>query len=132
MISLTAMFIGATPAQVYSAWLSGSEHTAMTGGKATGSNKVGAKFTAWDGYISGKHLELIPNKKIVQSWRTSEFSNSDPDSKLTISLQTVSKGTKLTLQHKGTPKSQEASYSAGWVEHYFQPMQAYFSNQAQA
>ncbi len=39
----------------------------MTSGKAFSTNKVGENFTAGDGYISGKNLELMENEKIVQS-----------------------------------------------------------------
>ena len=39
-------------------------------------------ITAWDGYISGRNVELIPGERIVQTWRTSEFGVSDPDSNL--------------------------------------------------
>lgn len=126
MITLTKTF-SVHPSAVYSAWLVGSRHAAMTGSKATGSAKVGAKFTAWDGYIWGKNLELVKDKTIVQSWRTSEFSDSDPDSTLTIQLSKTKVGTKLILKHVGTPKNQEASYRTGWQEHYFEPMREYFS-----
>src|SRR3989338_2505698 len=125
MIILTTTF-PVSPEKIYQAWLTGKKHTAMTGAKATGTAKVGSKFTAWDGYIWGKNLTVVKNKKIVQSWRTSEFGDDDPDSVLTITLAKVAGGTKLTLQHKNTPKSQEASYRQGWEDHYFEPMRAYF------
>lgn len=120
--------LSSSPAQVYAAWLDGKKHTAMTGAKATGTAKVGSKFTAWDGYILGKNVTLVQDKKIVQAWRTSEFTDSDPDSVLTITLVKTKTGTQLTLQHTGTPKSQEASYRSGWQDHYFGPMQEYFSS----
>ncbi|EKD75971.1 MAG: hypothetical protein ACD_43C00265G0001 [uncultured bacterium] len=128
MITLSTT-LPAKPQQIYSAWLSGAKHTAMTGGKATGCAKVGAKFTAWNGYIWGKYVKLTKDKQIVQTWRTGEFADKDPDSILTITLAKTKTGTKLTLKHVGTPKTQEASYRDGWKEHYFEPMQEYFSRQ---
>lgn len=125
MIKLKTI-LPATPQQIYNAWLSGKGHTAMTGAKATGSKKIGGKFTAWDGYISGTNEKLVENKTIVQHWRTSEFSDRALDSKLVIELKAVQQGTQLTLTHTNTPKAQEASYKQGWQEHYFEPMQAYF------
>lgn len=127
MITLHTI-IPATPTQVYVAWLDGKKHAAMTGAKATGTAKVGSKFTAWDGYIWGKNVKLVKDKQIVQAWRTSEFADSDPDSTLTITLAKTKTGTKLTLKHTGTPKSQETSYRSGWQDHYFDPMQEYFSS----
>ncbi|MFA6474693.1 MAG: SRPBCC domain-containing protein [Patescibacteria group bacterium] len=126
MIKLTTK-LPASSTAVYTAWLDGEKHGAMTGGQATASKKVGEKFTAWDGYISGKNLELVPGKKIVQTWRTTEFSDADPDSILTIELKATKTGTSLKLKHVGTPKNQEASYREGWEEHYFAPMKEYFS-----
>ena len=74
----------ATPEILYSAWLSSVEHSNMTGGAATVSNVVGGTFEAWDGYIQGKNLELEPSKRILQSWRTTEFADSAEDSLLEI------------------------------------------------
>ena len=115
----------ATTQEIYSAWLSSQLHTKMTGGEAHCSDKVGCSFTAWDDYISGKNLELFENKKIVQSWRTSEFSQDDEDSILTIQLNEVKEGTELILTHKNIPKGQ-TQYKQGWIDHYFVPMKEFF------
>ena len=119
--------IPAAPQAVYKAWLSGKEHAAMTGGGATGSARAGGKFTAWDGYIEGRNLELRPGKRIVQSWRTSEFAEGDADSRLEVVLAPVKGGTKVTLRHSNIPAGQGSSYKSGWGEHYFGPMKEYFS-----
>jgi len=66
--------IPASPQQVYNAWLDSEAHNAMTDGAgAIQSPIVGAKHEAHGDYISGENLEIIPNKKIVQSWRTTAF-----------------------------------------------------------
>jgi activator of HSP90 ATPase len=97
----------------------------MTGGAAEASAEVGGEFTAWDGYIWGKNLELEPGKRILQSWRTQDFETSDADSKLEIVLEAVPQGTKLTLKHTNIPDA-GTGYKDGWVEYYFEPMKAYF------
>lgn len=125
MITVTSTF-NATPHEVYEAWLSTDGHSAMTGSPAEVSNEVGGEFTAWDNYIWGTNLELIPDTKIIQSWRTTEFPDGAPDSELTIELEPEDDGTKLTLTHSNVPAGQEASYETGWQEHYFDPMQDYF------
>ena len=117
--------IEASTQEIYSAWLNSQLHTQMTGGEANCSDKVGASFTAWDGYISGKNLELFENKKIVQTWRTTEFSEDDEDSILTIQLSEIKEGTELTLTHKNIPKGQ-TQYKQGWIDHYFVPMKEFF------
>lgn len=119
--------IPATPAQIYKAWLSSAGHSAMTGNPAKATARLGGKFTAWDGYISGRTLELEPDHRIVQAWRTSEFANDAPDSRLEISLQATKSGTKVTLTHTEIPPGQAASYKQGWEDFYFKPMKEYFS-----
>ncbi len=77
----------ATPEDVYNAILSSKEHTEFTGSQASCSGRVGEKFTAWDGYISGKNIELHRNSEIVQEWKTTEWPEGYPPSILKISLK---------------------------------------------
>jgi activator of HSP90 ATPase len=118
--------ISASAVEIYKAWLSSKGHTAMTGSPAKVMGKAGGKFTAWDGYIFGKTLELTPNQRIVQAWRTSEFPDDAPDSRLEVILVEVKGGTKVTLTHSDMPKGQADSYRQGWEDFYFKPMKEYF------
>jgi len=124
--SLTAI-IPASPVEIYQAWLDSVGHSEMTGGEATMSDEVGAEVTAWDGYISGRNLELVPGERIVQSWRTSEFGNADEDSIITVVLREVDEGTLLTLEHSNVPDQHKSYEEGGWQSNYFEPMVAYFS-----
>jgi uncharacterized protein YndB with AHSA1/START domain len=117
--------INAPPQEVYAVWMSSEGHTRMTGGQATITPQAGAAFDAWDGYIQGKNLELDPGRRIVQSWRTVEFAENEPDSQIEITLEPVDGGTKLTLHHTGLPPH-GGQYEQGWVESYFDPMKEYF------
>jgi activator of HSP90 ATPase len=119
--------ISATPEQIYTAWLSSEGHSQMTGGQAEVQGGVGGAFTAWDGYIRGKTLELKPHKRIVQAWRTSEFPEDSPDSRVEILLEGTAEGTKLTLVHTNIPDGQAEGYKEGWEDFYFTPMRAFFS-----
>ena len=76
----------APPRRVYQAWLSSDEHTAFTGGEAEVDPREGGKFTAWDGYIEGVTVELEPYRRIVQTWRTSDFPDGSGDSRLEVLL----------------------------------------------
>ncbi len=117
--------IKATPAQVYKAWLDSNLHTQMTGGEANCSDKMGGSFTAWDGYIEGKNIALVPNETIIQSWRTTEFGDDEEDSQIEVILEKVEDGTELTLIHSNLPKHGK-QYLQGWEDHYFTPMKEYF------
>ncbi|MGO8800491.1 MAG: SRPBCC domain-containing protein [Roseiarcus sp.] len=119
--------IPATPEAIYDAWLDGAAHSAMTGAEATASDKVGASFTAWDGYIHGRNIELVKGRRIVQSWRTSEFSDGEPDSTISVTLSPVKGGAELTLEHANAPEDQRGYEEGGWEDNYFKPMKKYFS-----
>jgi|SRR3954452_20730888 uncharacterized protein YndB with AHSA1/START domain len=126
-IKLSAV-VTATPRKVYDAWLDSRGHGAMTGGKAKQSARLGARVTAWDGYIWGENLELIPGKRIVQSWRTRQFTKAQRDSKITVTLTPLKSGTRVKLVHSGVPDG-ETHYQDGWRTHYLEPMQRYFAAQ---
>lgn len=124
-VVLDAWF-AAAPQVIFKAWLDSRAHSAFTGGAAMIDPRAGGEFTAWDGYIRGKTLSLDPPRRIVQSWRTSEFPPGASDSKLELTLEAVSGGTRLVLRHTEIPAGQGANYAQGWLDHYFEPMQEYF------
>lgn len=131
-IMQTVEFDNVTPEIVYKTFLSSKGHTAMTGGQAKTSDKVGDAFSAWDGYITGKNLELEPGKLIVQAWRTSEFPDDAKDSIFKIELSQIKTkdgktGTKLKMTHSNIPDGQEKAYGPGWHENYWEPMKKYFA-----
>jgi len=99
----------------------------MTGSLARVSARVGGKFSAWEGYISGKNLKLEPGRRIVQAWRTTEFAGDDPDSEIEIKLEKAPAGTRLTLRHTNIPAGQ-SDYRSGWRECYFEPMRRHFKS----
>ena len=110
---------------LYNAWLDSEKHSEMTGGEAVCSCEVDGQFSAWDEYITGFNKSLNPFKEIVQSWRTTEFSESDKDSELIILISETKAGSLLALIHNNIPEGQ-SDYTKGWIEHYFNPMKAYF------
>jgi len=124
--------IPASAQDIYEAWLDSLAHTEMTGGEAIMSDEVGAEVAAWDGYITGRNLELVPGERIVQSWRTSEFSDAHEDSIITVTLEEVEDGTLLTLVHSKVPEGQTSYEEGGWEVHYFEPMKEYFAKRRKA
>jgi uncharacterized protein YndB with AHSA1/START domain len=120
--------IPAAPEQVYHAWLDSELHSTMTGGTAHVNAEIGVDFDAWDGYIHGRNLELTPGKRILQAWRTAEFTASEADSLLEITLEPEGKSTRLTLRQTNLPEH-GMKYKQGWFEAYFEPMQAFFMEQ---
>ena len=120
--------IPASPVDIYRAWLDSIAHSEMTGGEAIMSDEVGADVSAWDGYITGRNLELVPGERIVQSWRTAEFDEEHADSIVTILLRETEDGTLLTLEHSNVPDEHKSYEESGWQSNYFEPMVVYFAD----
>ena len=99
----------------------------MTGGQAVIDASVGGAFTAWDGYIWGVTKKIEKNKRVVQSWRTMDFSRKAPDSKIEIDFRALKGKTQLVLRHTRLEKGDGAKYTLGWYQFYMEPMIQYFN-----
>jgi activator of HSP90 ATPase len=124
------IFIPVKPVQLYDALIDPRIHSAFTGAKATGPRKVGGKFTAWDGYITGRFLKLEKGKKVVQEWRTTEWPKGRPPSIVEFAFKEKEGGTELTMVHSKVPAGQVESYREGWIDFYWKPMKEYFAKKA--
>ncbi|MEK6221508.1 MAG: SRPBCC domain-containing protein [Chloroflexota bacterium] len=113
------------PQKVYAAWLDSEKHSKMTGSPAKVSDVEGEAFSAWDGYINGRNITLEAGKRIIQSWRTSEFSVEEADSQIEVLFAAEGDGTKITLLHTRLPPH-GTQYQQGWEESYFIPMRDFF------
>ncbi len=120
-------FIRAKPVEIYDALLNQEKHSAFTGAKATCERFVGGKFTAWDGYISGKNLKLENGRRIVQEWRTTEWPKGYSPSILEVVLKPKREGTEVHLVQTNVPAAQAANYRQGWVDYYWIPLKKFFA-----
>lgn len=125
IITQTVTFKRVTPQQLYDALMTSKQHSQFTGDKAKISTKVGGKFTAYDGYISGKNLELVPGKKIVQLWRGSDWPAGEY-STVTFSFKKLTTGTQLTFVQKEVPVEFYTDIKQGWKDFYWQPLKEFF------
>lgn len=118
--------IRAKPNDVYDALMTTRGHAAFTGAPARISNRVGGTFTAWDGYITGRNVELVRGKKIVQAWKPEEESwPSDYYSTVTYELTAIPAGTRLRFTHSGVPPEHVGHLAQGWKDHYWAPLKTY-------
>ena len=111
----------ASPHQVYEALMDSKKHSQFTGGKASISRKVGGKFSVYDGYAEGTNLELLPDEKIVQTWRADDWP-AGHYSRVTFAIKGVKDGARLTFTHSGVPEEQFEDVSQGWLDYYWAPM----------
>jgi activator of HSP90 ATPase len=124
-LELRASF-AASPERVLAAWLDSEKHSAFTGSDATIEPRVGTKHSAWNGYIEGEILEIQPGKRLVMSWRTTEFPADHPDSIVIVEAEAQGSGTEIRLVHTELPPGGAEKYGKGWTDFYFVPMATYF------
>ncbi len=120
------LVVQAEPGEVYDAFLDAKKHSAFTGSKATCDPRVGGKFTAWDGYISGKNLELVKGKKIVQEWVTTEWPEGYAPSRLELTFKKTKGGTEISMVQSEVPVEQADDIRQGWIDFYWDPLKEYF------
>jgi activator of HSP90 ATPase len=87
---------------------------------------AGGEFAAFGGYISGRQIELVPNVRIVQAWRTGSW---DPGtySIAKFALAPEGTGTLLTFDHTGFPQGEADHLAQGWKTNYWQPLEKFLS-----
>jgi uncharacterized protein YndB with AHSA1/START domain len=119
--------IPVAPTTLYFAWIDSAHHSAMTGGTAKIDPNVGAKFTAWIGYITGKLVILDLGRRIVMSWRTSDFPRDASDSRVEVHFESLGTSTRILILHTDIPEGQAEKYKQGWMDKYINPMRVYFS-----
>ena len=118
--------VPAHPKEVYAAYVDAKKHSEFTGSKATGKAIVGSKFTAWDGYIFGKNLELEDCKRVVQEWTTTDWAEGYGPSRVELTFKEVPEGTEISLVQSNVPEEQADEFADGWIEFYWKPMKEYF------
>ena len=90
------------------------------------SSEVGGAFSAFGGHIMGRHVELVPNERIVQAWRVASWG---PGQYSIVRFELVEQGsgTKLVFDHTGFPQGQGAHLAEGWKANYWEPLEKYFA-----
>ena len=111
----------ASPHDVYELIMDAKKHSQFSGSRAKITKKVGDKFTAYDGYIGGKNLKLVPDKEIIQDWRGSDWPEGHY-SKATFLLKKSKDGTVLEFTQTDVPAEQYEAIKTGWIEYYWDPM----------
>lgn len=130
-ITQQVRFKGISAATLFNLYLDGKKHTAATGSPAEIQSAEGSKFHAHDKYISGKNLQLVKNRLIVQSWRGSDWHKTDPDSTFILLFEEKGKDTILHMTHADVPDEFAEEIKTSWKTYYWQPWKKYLKEHAQ-
>jgi hypothetical protein len=91
------------------------------------SRKVDGKFTAWHGQLWGRNLLIVPNRMIVQAWRSVNFKATDPDSILILQFSKAPGGGEIELVHANVPPQDHRGVTKRWHTYYWEPWRKYFT-----
>ena len=119
------VMIRATPAEVFAALMDSDKHSAFTGEPAKIDASEGGTFTCYGDYINGITLELEPDTRILQAWRSRNWP------KGTYSIVTFKlfkrhgRRTHLRFSQIGVPAGDYKEKNQGWRTHYWEPLKRF-------
>ena len=102
------------------------QFSAFSGEPAEIDAKAGGAFSCFNGMITGRNVELIPNQRIVQAWRAGNW----PEGVYSIvrfELNAQGSNTKLTLDHAAFPDGAAEHLDGGWHKMYWEPLKKYLA-----
>jgi uncharacterized protein YndB with AHSA1/START domain len=111
------------PDIVYQALTNAATIQLWTGEPAEMSTEPGSEFSLWNGSITGKNLEFVENKKIVQQW---DFDGQEEESIVSITLHPHKQGTSVELRHSNIPDDAFDDITEGWSHTYFRELGMFY------
>jgi len=111
--------------RLYDMYMNPRIHGDITGGPVIISSKPGSRFSAFDGSVTGRTLQVVPGRLIVQSWRSDNFKPDDIDSTLILNFLPDPKGGRIDLIHVNVAEQDHDGVVEGWKEFYWKPWKEY-------
>ena len=126
-ITQDILFRNTTPKSLFDLYINAKKHSAATGAMAKITSKEGSLFTVHNGYITGKNLQIVKNKQVVQSWRAQGWDKEMTDSILLLNFEQKGKDTVLQLVHANIPDKHAKGIDHGWHDHYWKPWKKFLA-----
>jgi activator of HSP90 ATPase len=117
--------LAATAGRIESELLDAQQFASFTGLAAVIDPHEGGAFSLFGGMIVGRNVELVSGRRIVQAWRPTHW---DPGvySLVKFEFRPGGNDTRVVLDHTGFPAGEFDHLSAGWQEHYWEPLKKLF------
>jgi activator of HSP90 ATPase len=107
--------INAEPSDVYSAITNPYTIELWSGYPAQMSTEPGSDFSLWEGDITGRNIEFVQYKKVVQEWY---FGDQPEKSIVTITITSDRENSEVTVEHTNIPDEEFINIAEGWREYY--------------
>jgi len=121
------LFENTLPSSLYATYMNGERHSVATGAPAQITDTEGSNFSAHNGYITGKNLQLIKDKLIVQSWRAQSWSSDELDSTFILHFEPQGNDTLMHVIHANVPTNAFDDLNSGWHKMYWEPFRLYLA-----
>ncbi|HEY8069889.1 MAG TPA: SRPBCC domain-containing protein [Burkholderiales bacterium] len=112
---------------LYAMYLNPRTHGAIIGHKVVIGARPGSKFRAFGGALTGRMLQTVPGRLIVQSWRATPFHRSDADSTLILRFTPKGRRGRIDLVHVNVPNHDYNGVNKGWKNYYWKPWRKYLA-----
>ncbi len=119
-----AFKINAEPSDVYAALTNPYTIELWSGYPAEMSTEPGSDFSLWEGDITGRNLEFIPDRKVVQEW---DFGEQAEKSVVTIDISKDGENSMVTVEQTNIPDDDFAEIAEGWREYYIGAIISFFN-----
>jgi activator of HSP90 ATPase len=116
--------INAEPSDIYSALTNPHTIELWSGYPAEMSTEPGSEFSLWEGDISGRNLEFVQDRKVVQEWY---FGDQIAKSIVTITIIPDRENSSITVEHTNIPDQEFDDIAEGWREFYFDAISIFFN-----
>jgi Activator of HSP90 ATPase len=116
--------INAEPSDVYSAITNPFTIELWSGYPAKMNTEPESEFSLWEGDITGKNLEFILDKKVVQEWY---FGDQPEKSIVTITISPDRENSVVTIEQSNIPDEEFNDIAEGWREYYIGAIVNFFN-----
>jgi activator of HSP90 ATPase len=118
--------VEADPHEIFEVFMDSEKHSKLTESYAKISREVGGKFTSFDDWASGENVELVKDKKIVQTWRGDDWPEGHY-STITFLIEKEGKDTIIDFTQTDIPDDLYEDIKQGWIDFYWEKLKDYFN-----
>jgi activator of HSP90 ATPase len=112
---------------LFEMYIDPAKHAAITGAPVAISVAAGSAFEAFNGALTGTILQIIPQRLVIQSWRSIKFNDGDPDSTLILAFTPEGTNGRIDLVHLDVPAHDYQGVVEGWETHYWSAWRRYLT-----